>query len=173
MFGLDVWSWHSSTVGVRWGNIFRFILPVELNQFDPQCLQVEQAFDVSHFSWRRMLTLPLAVRLQMCLTAGDELCFQRGDDGRKVEVVACVASAFSFDFLSSFAFCSLCFHFLLPTRPYLYVHTHMFAALVFIFCSLLGLTYMFIHTGLLLCCQNAVSCLLYVCTPVCCWNRII
>ncbi len=121
-----------------------------------------------HFSWRRMLTLPLAVRLQMCLTAGDELCFQRGDDGRKVEVVACVASAFSFDFLSSFAFCSR-FHFLLPTRPYLYVDTHRFAALVFIFCSLLGLTYMFIHTGLLLSFSFSAP---YSALPICSYTQV-
>jgi len=85
---------------------------VALNQSDPWCLQVEQAFDVYHFSLKRIPTLPLAVRLHMCLTAGDELCFQRGDDGRKVEVVACIA--FSFVFLSISAFYSHALYFMQP-----------------------------------------------------------
>lgn len=29
----------------------------------------------------------------MCLAAGDELCFQRGDHGRKVEEATCILNA--------------------------------------------------------------------------------
>lgn len=101
-----------------------------LNQFDPWCLQVEQAFDASHFILRRIPTLPLAVRLHMCLTAGDELCFQRGDDGRKGGGMYCLCLFFFFSFLRS--------------------------ALVFIFCSMLFATCRYIHTHTgLLCSQNS------------------
>lgn len=113
-----------------------FILPVALNQFDPWCLQVEQAFDVSHFSLRRIPTLPLAVRLHMCLTAGDELCFQRGDDGRKGRGGGMYCLCLLFFFFSFLRY-----------------------ALVFIFCSMLFATCRFIHTHAqrgLLCRQNSI-----------------
>lgn len=112
-----------------------FILPVVLNQFDPWCLQVEQAFDVSHFSLRRIPTLPLAVRLHMCLTAGDELCFQRGNDGRKGRGGGMYCLCLLFFFFFSFHFCVLLLFsfyapcFLQPVGSY--THTERFVKIAF------------------------------------------
>ncbi len=65
--------------------------------------------------------------------------------------------------------CCSRFRFLLPTRLNLYVHTHRFAALVFVFCSLLGPTYMFIHTGLLLSFSFSAP---YSAQPICSYTQV-